>query len=160
MAGGWSAWYTAGPQGVHTARPFLDPRLIDFALRLPREIREVPGAAMPLLAGAMRGILPEPIRTRVHKRSFNDVFFLGLARHSRRLEALVRNADVDAVVDKPLLLRCLREAAHGRGQLQGATRIATTLSLILWLERLPRWRRPLAGGVVHHLAAASGRLAA
>ena len=160
MAGAWSAWYLAGPRGVHTARPFLDPRLLDFALRLPREVREVPGTAKPLLAGAMRGILPEPIRTRVHKRSFNDVFFMGLARQGRRLETMVRDADVDAIVDKGCLLRCLREHAHGIGHVQGGNRIATTLSLILWLEHLPRWRRPLAGGVVHRTAGTTRSLAA
>jgi asparagine synthase (glutamine-hydrolysing) len=88
-AGSWSSWYLAGPLGIQTCRPFLDPRLISFSLSLPREAREVPGVSKPLLQAAMRGVLPEPIRTRRFKRSFNDVFWTGLSQNLPYLEDMV-----------------------------------------------------------------------
>src|SRR5207253_8239389 len=63
MAGDWGTWHLTGPRGLHTARPFLDPRLIAYCLRLPSSLRLTPGLSKPLLRSAMRGILPEPIRT-------------------------------------------------------------------------------------------------
>ncbi|MDN5870414.1 MAG: asparagine synthase-related protein [Nitrococcus sp.] len=151
-AGSWAGWYLAGPVGIHVSRPFLDPRVIEFALGLPRELREVPGVSKPLLSAGMRGVLPQPIRTRIYKRGFNDVFFMGLARHLAPLEDLVRRSRVDdlGLLDKALLIDAMRQHAHGIGQTAAGDRISRTLALIAWLDRLSAWQRPLTGATAVH----------
>ena len=47
--GNWSNWHLAGPRGLHTGRPFTDPRLISFSLALPQGLRlPVQRAAEPV----------------------------------------------------------------------------------------------------------------
>jgi asparagine synthase (glutamine-hydrolysing) len=143
--GNWSNWHLAGPRGMHISRPFLDPRLIEFSLSLPHQIRFQPGIAKPLLRSAMKGILPEPIRTRVWKRDFNDPYRLGLARRFGELDDMVRRStikDLD-LFDTDLLRTILHQVATGLGAAEGGFRLNSTLDLIAWYDRLgPALSRP------------------
>ena len=55
---------------VEARVPFLDHRLVEFVLGLPSEYLISQGTTKRVLREAMRGILPEPIRTRVDKIGF------------------------------------------------------------------------------------------
>ena len=76
--------------------PFCDHRLADFALSLPPHLLMGEIQTKRLLRESMRGILPEPIRTRWNKQGFNppqDLWFqskrmLGLVREYTRLGEL------------------------------------------------------------------------
>lgn len=138
MSGNWLDWCLAAPRGMHFSRPFLDPRLIAFSLSLPLRLRRKSGVAKPLLQSAMKGILPEPIRTRYWKRSYDERYRLGLARHLGALEAMVQRsaiADLD-IIDRGALLAVLRQVATGLGQSMGGIRMNSTLALMAWYDQM------------------------
>ncbi|HEO99073.1 MAG: hypothetical protein JW682_05135 [Campylobacterales bacterium] len=59
--------------GVEYRHPFFDVRLVEFMLSLPPEFKVGRGRIKHLLRLAMKGILPEKIRTRSGKAEFSDV---------------------------------------------------------------------------------------
>jgi asparagine synthase (glutamine-hydrolysing) len=129
-------WEVGAPNGVHVAQPFLDPRLVRFCLGFQGRISTDPNRQKPILADALRDVLPAVIRERPGKGHFNEVFFGGLARNLRSLEALVERAPVNdlEIVDKAELLCCLHKAALGVGECApGWDRLNLTLSLLKWL---------------------------
>jgi asparagine synthase (glutamine-hydrolysing) len=143
-------WSMAAPLGMTLSHPFLDPRLVRLGLGIQERFRQDPGQPKPILAHALRGVLPEDIRTRRRKGHFNEVYYLGLSRHLPALEALIRRAPVDdlGLLDRDVLLACLRRAALGIAHSSGGlTRLDLTLALLLWLSKQDQWQRPLAGPV-------------
>ncbi|MBW4684904.1 MAG: hypothetical protein KME40_07340 [Komarekiella atlantica HA4396-MV6] len=136
--GDWSSWNLAAPRGMHNSRPFLDPRLLSFCLGLPRSIREIPGMPKPILQTAMQGVLPEAIRIRTDKRSFNDNYWLGLSKHLPQLETMVQTSAICelGIFDKSQLIRVMQQAAVGIGDMPTCGRINITLSLIAWFEQM------------------------
>ena len=138
FSGNWSSWYLAAPLGIHTSQPFLDRRLITYCLSLPRELREIPGVPKPLLQEAMKGILPEPIRTRRYKRSFNEAYWKGLAKNLPYLEEMVNQSainDLD-IFDKSQLIEVMRQHAIGIGDVRSGSRISSSLALIAWFDQI------------------------
>jgi asparagine synthase (glutamine-hydrolysing) len=143
--GEWSAWHVTAAHGLHTGRPFLDPRLIAFSLALPHRLRNRSGAVKPLLQSAMTGILPERIRTRRGKQGFNDPFRLGLGRHLRQLETMVLQSPVAdlEIFDGAELRAALHRVAAGVGDLSVGIRLNSALAVIAWYDRLgPALARP------------------
>jgi asparagine synthase (glutamine-hydrolysing) len=136
--GNWCSWHLAAPRGLHISRPFLDPRLIAFSLSLPHRLRFKPGVAKPLLQSAMKGILPEPIRTRQWKRNFNSRYRLGLSLRLEALEDMVqRSAIADlGIIDRSVLRTVLRQVAAGLGRSEAGFRTDNTLALIAWYDQM------------------------
>ncbi|MDJ0660337.1 MAG: asparagine synthase-related protein [Crocosphaera sp.] len=136
--GNWSNWYLASPQGIQLSHPFLDTRLISYSFSLPREIREVPGVAKPLLQTAMKGTLPDAIRTRRIKANFNEVYGKGLRQNLNQLIEMVKQSKIDelAIFDKSILIDCLQQQAMGVGSVYSGQQISTSLSLIVWFDQL------------------------
>ncbi|NEO77981.1 asparagine synthase-related protein [Moorena sp. SIO4G3] len=136
--GDWSQWYLAAPQGMHNSHPFLDSRVLSFCLELPTALREIPGMPKPVLQTAMRGILPEPIRTRRDKATFNDIYWLGLSKHLPCLEFMVRNSPSQelGIFDAQQLIHAMRQAAVGIGNMEAIYHINTTLALIAWFDKM------------------------
>ena len=56
--------------GVESRAPFMDWRLVCFAFSLPVDAKVGSGCTKRILREAMRGILPEGIRTRKSKLGF------------------------------------------------------------------------------------------
>jgi asparagine synthase (glutamine-hydrolysing) len=71
--------------------PMLYRPLVEFALRLPPNLRGRPHAHRWVLREAMRGILPERVRTRVGKGGTGEILAQVLATHRKRLGALLQN---------------------------------------------------------------------
>ena len=123
--------------------PFLYRPLVEFALRLPPELLVRPHARKWILREAMRGILPEQVRTRVGKGTPVELFVESLTAQRSLLEPLVQHpilADL-GVVDGSKL-RAAFDAAprepHRKDQ-QHAT-LALTLVVEAWLQmRSGRW---------------------
>lgn len=57
--------------GIESRTPFLDYRLVELALQTPHRLKIRHGVTKILLREAMRGILPEKVRTRVDKVGFS-----------------------------------------------------------------------------------------
>lgn len=70
--------------------PFLDYRLAEFCFRLPNSFKIRNGLGKWLLREAMKGILPEEIRTRKDKTGFNAPFDEWIRHENRaQLEELI-----------------------------------------------------------------------
>lgn len=153
--GDWSGWYLAAPRGMHNSHPFRDSRLLSFCMGLPTTVKEIPGITKPVLQTAMRGVLPEPIRTRRDKINFNDIYWLGLSKHLSRLESMIRNSRISelGIFDGDQLIQVMRQAAVGIGDVPACCRINTTLALIAWFDQMMKTRhQPLeAPTEVHRL---------
>jgi asparagine synthase (glutamine-hydrolysing) len=130
---------TAAPRGMMLTHPFRDPRVLSLGLGIQARVRPQPGRGLkPILAAAMRGILPECILRRPGKGHSNEPYFLGLSRNLRRMETLVEEAPVDELgfLDKAVLLDCLQRAALGNaGDAPTMLAMDRTFALLHWLTR-------------------------
>ncbi|MEO1364462.1 MAG: asparagine synthase-related protein [Pseudomonadota bacterium] len=61
-------------QGVLPLYPFFDRGVVALCLSVPSEAKMRDGQTRWVLRAAMRGLLPEPIRTRATKAAFDDEF--------------------------------------------------------------------------------------
>ena len=123
--------------------PFLYRPLVEFALRLPPDLCARPQARKWILREAMRGILPEPVRTRVGKGDPRPVFAWSLATQRPLHEPLTRDPILAqlGIIDATRLRAALDGAPrhpHRDGQLHN--QLHSTLSLEAWLQlRAGRW---------------------
>jgi asparagine synthase (glutamine-hydrolysing) len=132
----FSRAHVAAPRGILLTHPFLDPRIFTLGLGTRLRVRPQPGSQKPILAAAMRGILPDCILDRPSKGNFNEAYFTGLSRNLGWLEDLVERAPADDLgfLDKPILLDCLQRTALGNSGDAGVLmQLNGTLSLLLWL---------------------------
>ncbi|MDB5672226.1 MAG: hypothetical protein JWO25_3185, partial [Alphaproteobacteria bacterium] len=139
--GDWANEAIAHPQRIHIAHPFRDPRVIAFgaAARLKFGADPVP---KPLLAAAMRGIVPDPILDRRSKASFAPLTYLGIRRHRDALADLIVRApaEADSIFVRAKLIAALDEAALGILGMAEIHSLAGALGVLKWLELLPAWR--------------------
>jgi asparagine synthase (glutamine-hydrolysing) len=121
--------------------PFLDRRLVEFALRLPIDQKVRPDNQKWILRQATQGILPEKIRTRTGKGGGLDGRYLWSLEHeaSRIRELLAHPILADLGCIEPAILRsAIEEAARGRNQ--EVAGIVNTMSLETWLHvQAGRW---------------------
>ena len=129
-------WELGLPRGLMNVHPFFDRRLTCFCLGFHRGLWPEPGRQKPVLADAMRDVLPAAIRQRQGKGHFNEVYYKGLSQNLPMLESLIRQAPVDDLdlLDKNEVVNCLHKAALGVGQdSSGTDRLGLTLALLKWL---------------------------
>lgn len=83
----WSGWQAQGNEAgdralarctIESRSPFNDRRIIEFAFALPEEQRWRHGQPKFLLRQAMKGLLPESIRSRSTKADFSHIFVQAL----------------------------------------------------------------------------------
>jgi asparagine synthase (glutamine-hydrolysing) len=120
---------------VQVRFPFLDRRLLEFGLRLPPALLIQPRGQKWILAQAMRGILPERVRTRTSK---------GGGAVSRFRWTLTRERErVRALLDDPVLARLgfvdarqlrVKVARAERGAKRRLDGIINTLALETWFR--------------------------
>ncbi|HEU5118498.1 MAG TPA: asparagine synthase-related protein, partial [Isosphaeraceae bacterium] len=136
--GDWTSWFAAAPLGLRQSHPFADPRVVAFSLGLPETVRTAPGEKEPVLREAMKGVLPEPIRTRRHKRGFDNLYSAGLTRALPDLDAMIAQSKVGELdlFDLPQLTRVLREHALGIGDAMVGSRINASLAVLAWYDQL------------------------
>jgi len=72
--------------GLAFAFPMLDRRVVEFALSLPSELFVRGGVRRRVFRDAMRGILPEQVRTRPHKFPPFPGWLIDLADSREKLE--------------------------------------------------------------------------
>ena len=149
-AGDNCRWSVAAPRGMTVIHPFLDPRFVGLCLGIQTRFRQEPGRMKPLLARALRDVLPAEIRDRRRKGHYNAMTHGGLTRNLPVLEALVRRAPVDdlGLFDKDALVRCLQQAALGVGGCQGMIRLDLTLSWLRWYTLQAEWQKPMTPAAV------------
>jgi asparagine synthase (glutamine-hydrolysing) len=138
-AGDVFRWSVAAPLGITNAHPFLDLRLLTFGLGMQARIMPDPENMKPVLAEAMRDMLPDVIRHRQRKGHFNEVYYLGLARNLHSLETLIRQAPIEGIIDKELLIQHLQEGSLAGVPPRGLQHLNYMLSLLKWLSMQQEW---------------------
>jgi asparagine synthase (glutamine-hydrolysing) len=131
---------------LEIGHPLLHRPLVEFALRLPHQLRSRPYAQRWILREAMRGILPERVRTRIGKPETGDVLLWSFKASHARLRGLVESpilADLGLI--NPDRFRDAFEACFKtNATLAHQTSLFPTLALEAWLQiRSGRW--PLRG---------------
>ncbi len=123
--------------GVELRYPFLDRRLVEFLLAIPDEQRWRGQWPKAVLRRAMKGILPESVRTRKGKADFTPALRLELVeRQGRTVEDLIRTSRLAALgLVKADRLERMFEECRALGIRNGmlATR-ESALFKFAWLE--------------------------
>lgn len=137
---------SSGPAGgvtddlVETRYPFLHRPLVELGLRLPPSLRIRPRTTKWIQREAMRGILPEPIRTRHTKGAIDGRLEWSLVRERDRIDTLLANSLLAELgsVDVIKVRHALEAARGGNSAALGA--VVPLLSLESWLQvRTGRW---------------------
>ena len=130
-----AAWaYDRGPGAPEPRYPFLDRSLIELCLELPLDQLVRGEETRSIQRRAMRGILPEAVRTRRTKAAFDEVLIRALRSHGQRFTSVLQAPRVCdlGIVDGDALRRCLMRNRHGvHDQTPVLRRI---LDLELWLR--------------------------
>ncbi len=83
-----------GRSGIRLHLPYLDDRVVEAALAVRLHERCTPWAYKPLLAEAMRDVLPERVRTRTTKGAFDEDLRTGLGRSRDALLELFADSEL------------------------------------------------------------------
>lgn len=119
---------------VEERHPFLDRELVEFALALPAAACAQPGARKWVLREAMRGVLPEPLRTRRGKGSMDGRTSWMLEHRRHEIEAWLRDPILGQLgcLDPSILLASLTQAVNGADHLRSM--IIRALAGETWLR--------------------------
>jgi asparagine synthase (glutamine-hydrolysing) len=135
---------------LEVRHPFLYRPLVEFALTLRPELLVRPYARKWVLREAMRGIVPELVRTRIGKGSMSERYAWSLTAQRQLLAPLVEDPMLaDLGVINPAGLRAAFDAApHQPGRKdEPHTALQGVLAIEAWLQmRAGRW--PRGGHVV------------
>jgi asparagine synthase (glutamine-hydrolysing) len=127
--------------GIEMRYPFLDRRLVEFSLRLPREFRTRPHARKWIQREALRGVLPESVRTRRSKGGIAGRTRWSLDRERGVVADLLRDPIVTQLgyVDRDALSAAIERARAGDDLL--LFEVVRVLSFETWLRvRAGRWQ--------------------
>jgi asparagine synthase (glutamine-hydrolysing) len=130
----------AAPLGIHISHPFLDQRVVGLGMGIQNRPQRPSKVRKPVLAEAMRGVLPEAIRTRRSKRPFNELLFHGYRRNQDMLKRLILKSPLNelGIFDHKIMIKCLEEAALGVALPSRLRGFNESLSLLAWGSSLNR----------------------
>jgi len=119
---------------VDVRYPYLDRRLVEFALALPLDQKVRPGETRSIVRRSFRGLLPETIRTRTSKAGPAEAFLRALIRERRWIDELFRGARTVELgyVDGAAMEAAVQRARHGI--LTNMVQLMRTLALEIWLR--------------------------
>lgn len=140
--------------------PYLDRRLLDFALAIPVEQIARAHESRSVVRRGLRGYVPAATLNRTSKAGPSEAFLRALSREWSRLSHMLsepRVADL-GVVDRDAFARTLQRARHGIASHESL--LLRTISLELWLRTLedlpqagetepPGWRHTIQEGACH-----------
>jgi len=114
--------------------PFLYRPLLEFVMAVPWEEKFRPGEMKSLLVRAMKGILPETVRTRTQNTSTGHAAYLGLRREWPRIEAMTNKTILSELgIVNPKKFRNAVELARS-GHAADFHVLVSTLALEAWLQ--------------------------
>jgi asparagine synthase (glutamine-hydrolysing) len=124
--------------GVETLMPFCDRDLVEYSVSLPSETKLGGGFTRRILREAMRGRVPETVRTRFDKYEFTSPFVNGLLSVNSRMDDLIdaHTGVLADLVDMTELQRLRSDVVrNGKGiSGQGAFSIWRILVAAKWME--------------------------
>jgi asparagine synthase (glutamine-hydrolysing) len=127
---------------VDVRYPYLDRRLVEFALKLPLEQSIRPSESRSIVRRSCQGLLPQAICTRVSKSGPDQAFLRAVARERRWIETLFSDARTAqlGLVDPRAFRGALQRACHGR--VADTTQFMRTIALEIWLRSLECSQEP------------------
>jgi asparagine synthase (glutamine-hydrolysing) len=123
--------------GVEPRHPILDVDVIEHVLRLPPELAWDPRWSRPIMREALAGRLPDEVRLRVTKSTFDAIFHASLAGPDLPLARELLDPDRAAVseyVDGEALRRLVAAPPEPTARLQWAMEVWRLSTAELWLE--------------------------
>ncbi|MFI0262305.1 asparagine synthase-related protein [Streptomyces sp. NPDC017056] len=132
--------------GLPYAAPFLDDGVIEAALSVRVAERSAPGRYKPVLAEAMRGVVPDLLLARSTKGEYTADFYSALRRNRSALAELFNDS---RLAGAGLLDTTALGAGLGRPQLSADVLRAldNTLACEVWLRSVPgAFSGPVPGG--------------
>lgn len=126
--------------GVTFEAPYVDDRVLQAAFSIRMEDRGKAGVNKPMLAAAMRGVVPQDVLERRDKSNGNRDMFASLRRNRRGLEELCTDPELArlGLVDADIL----RESTLGlHVDLSHVVPLGATWAAERWLRALPGNRR-------------------
>jgi asparagine synthase (glutamine-hydrolysing) len=114
--------------------PFLHRPLMEYVATLPWTERLDPSLSKPLLRRSLKSVLPEEIRTRTDKTSFDQSFFLSASKKRRQLDELLEAPLVTqlGIVNRDALAEALNLARCGHSR--DTPRLLSCIALEAWLR--------------------------
>jgi asparagine synthase (glutamine-hydrolysing) len=130
----------AAESGVRAAHPLLDVDLIELMLGLPPQLGFDPELDRPLLRRAMTGLLPDAVRLRADKVSFNALLLDALVGpEAAAIDTVLTHPTPElAAVVEPGALRRLWHAGpsgHPHGGWAWSLEVWRAFSAETWLRR-------------------------
>jgi hypothetical protein len=126
----------AALSGVPDGHPFLDDLdLVEFVLRLPPALAYDASLTRPLLRESMNGLLPDEVRLRPDKSTFNEFIEAVLDGPDRApLERLLEDAELRAYVDVGMVRDVFFSAPRDRRPLGWAGIVWRLATAECWLR--------------------------
>jgi asparagine synthase (glutamine-hydrolysing) len=129
-----------GGAGIDARHPLVDVDVVELMLRMPPELSFEP-VNRPLLRDAVSGVLPEPVRTRPAKSTFDESFHAGLIGFDLQVARRLLgdgHAAVAEYVDVPRAVEELLDEvpAPGVARMGWGWRLWRLLTCECWLRTL------------------------
>ncbi|HEY0306142.1 MAG TPA: asparagine synthase-related protein [Longimicrobiales bacterium] len=139
---GLTNWMQRGPfeDQLEMRYPFLHRPLVEFALSLPISLKVRPGTHKWILREAMRGVVPEKIRTRTTKGGMDARIFWTLQHEASLVRTLLTDPILGQMgcVDVDELHKMVEVARQG--EYRHTVHLFSVLSLETWLRtRFDMW---------------------
>jgi asparagine synthase (glutamine-hydrolysing) len=136
-------WLPRGPfeEGIELRYPFLSRPLVEFSMHLAPETRIRPLASKWILRRAMRGVLPELIRSRPGKGAIDARILWSLTREQSRVREILSASHLISlgIVRGGCLSDSVEEARQGRCASTIVLLAALSLDTWFWV-RSGRWK--------------------
>lgn len=125
--------YTPGGH-LEAYYPFLDRRLVEFAMAIPVDQKLRVGETRSILRRSLKGILPEAVRIRRTKTGPGQAFQRALVREWHWLAELLDEPRICdfGIADRDAFAATMHRARHGL--LDNTSQLLRTISLELWLR--------------------------
>lgn len=128
--------------GLEVRVPFCDHRLVQYVWNIPWEMKNYRGQRKGILRGALKGILPEKVRTRPknpYPRTFNPAYFMGVKKWLQKI-LTDRQNPLHQVIDNQKLSELVEEGGEEMdvpwfGQLMRLPQLfAYLIQLNIWMK--------------------------
>ncbi|NSL42721.1 lasso peptide isopeptide bond-forming cyclase [Streptomyces sp. 8P21H-1] len=135
----------AAPLGITVSAPYYDTRVIEAALAVRPQERITPWRYKPLVVEAMRGIVPEAVRSRATKANATFEEEAGVREHRPALLALCEDSRLArlGLVDEGVLRAWCRRALSAESE---SYLLHSTIACEVWLRSRERTPLPADGG--------------
>ncbi len=114
--------------------PYFDRRIVEFFLSLPAGMVELPGVNRKILRDAVKGCMPESVRTRQGKGNLQELYDRGIYQEQwLEISNSLRNGSI--VSHNWIRKDWLEQELKGQTRTQDGFILWLILGLELWLQR-------------------------